>query len=73
MGRRVHEGCVSEWRWLKNCARDILADAHKTGVAQEVVKQTSRATAGGITAEEARMILQVDASAPWGEVVKVCE
>jgi hypothetical protein len=47
-----------------------VADAQKTGVAQEAVK-TATGKLGQMTVQEAQMILGVEKGAPWGEVVKV--
>lgn len=47
-----------------------LADAKQTGVAQEAVNKAAK-TVGGMTAQEARMILEVDPNATWLEVTKV--
>ncbi len=51
------------------------ADAQRSGVAQEAAnaaaKGATRIKGSGITVDEARMILQVEPGASWGEVVKV--
>lgn len=46
------------------------SDAHKTGVAQEAAKTASKVSKG-ISAQEARQILQVDPQASWVDVSKV--
>lgn len=47
-----------------------LVNAQKSGVANEAVSKAASRVAGGITADEARLILQVEPHASWGEVVK---
>jgi hypothetical protein len=48
----------------------IVADAHKSGVAQEAVNKAVK-TASGMSTQEARMILSVDPTASWLDVTKV--
>jgi hypothetical protein len=45
------------------------ADAQKSGVAAETLKQATRA--GQVTLQEARMILGIQEGAPWPEIAKV--
>ncbi|KAJ9526747.1 hypothetical protein QJQ45_017505 [Haematococcus lacustris] len=50
--------------------RSSLADAQKTGVASEAVKQAGSKLGGQMAVAEAQLILGVDPKMPWGEVVK---
>lgn len=65
---RPYDGCPHTH--VKS-AHQISADAHKTGVAQETVKQAARAAGTGMSPQEARMVLEVDPKASWVDVTRV--
>jgi import inner membrane translocase subunit TIM16 len=47
----------------------VVADAQKSGVAQETVKSTN-GKIGQMSPQEAQMVLGIEKDASWGEVVK---
>ena len=53
----------------KNVTR--IADASKTGAAQEAMQNTVRRASKAITEQEARQILGVPENAAWEEILKV--
>uniref|UniRef100_A0A0D6R7A5 Uncharacterized protein n=1 Tax=Araucaria cunninghamii TaxID=56994 RepID=A0A0D6R7A5_ARACU len=50
--------------------RQALANASKTGVAQEAMQNAVRKTSKAMTEQEARQILGVSEHAPWEEVLQ---
>lgn len=65
-----HVGASLAYRYRQGWPCFFVADAQKSGVAQEAVNKAVK-SASGMTAQEARMILEVDPSASWVDVTKV--
>lgn len=61
-------GATVVFRAAAQAWHQALANAQKSGVAQEGVKAAGRAA--GLSIQEAQMILGVENTAPWGDVVK---
>ncbi|XP_047315480.1 mitochondrial import inner membrane translocase subunit PAM16 like 2-like [Impatiens glandulifera] len=57
-------------RSLVQAYRQALANASKSGVAQETLQNAARRVSKSMTEQEARQILGVTDQTPWEEVVK---
>lgn len=65
-------GATVVFRAATQAWAQALVNAQKTGVAQEAASAAGQAVskAGQMTVQEAQLILGVDASASWGELVR---
>uniref|UniRef100_A0A7C9DWV8 J domain-containing protein n=1 Tax=Opuntia streptacantha TaxID=393608 RepID=A0A7C9DWV8_OPUST len=60
-------------RAVAQAYRQALANASKTGAAQEAMQNTVRRASRAITEQEARQILGVSENASWEEILKKYE